>query len=513
MPARMLLVDDDPITLRLLAGMMQSFGYLSESVSGGQAALDRINDTSSAPIDVVILDLVMPDVDGMMVLDELKKMPAPPAVIVQTAQGGIDTAISAMRAGAFDFLVKPAAPERLRVSITNALKLSALQGEVQRLRHRREETVSFDDMIASAPAMMRTMELGQRAARSAISVLIEGEAGTGKEWFAHAIHGESNRRARPFVSVDCGAVPADDIEVLLFGRPATATMPALRGRIHEAQSGTLLLRQIADLPASVQARLAAVLEEGTLPLLAGERVTRADFRLIATTDRRLVDRVAEGVFREDLFYRLNVFPIWLPPLRDRVEDLLPLAAAFLARFAAEEGRPRLKGLAPEAEALLTAFHWPDNIRQLENAVYRAVILCEGEFLRPWDFPQIQTALDAGAIPELVKAWQNEGAAAARTRASSTGHVARAHHRDRETPDRPFASADKISPPLYGLLHLLDRDGEMRALDALEEAAVRFAVEHYGGRMSEVARRLHIGRSTLYRKLKDYGIETAAVDAA
>ncbi|MBZ8135333.1 sigma-54 dependent transcriptional regulator [Afifella sp. IM 167] len=523
MPARILLVDDDPITLRLLANMVHHFGHLPEVVSGGEAALERLADTTSSRIDVMVLDLVMPDTDGMTVLERVRQMPAPPAIIVQTAQGGIDTAVSAMRAGAFDFIVKPASPERLGVAIANALKLTALTGEVERLRNGREDVVGFTDLAADAPVMARTVDLARRAARSAIPILLEGDPGTGKEWLARAIHGESPRRARPFVIFNCGAMPPEAVEDALFGTPARPGSPATRGRLQEAQGGTLLLKQIADLPAGAQARLAAIMEDGTLSTGAQDKSQRADFRLLATTSRRLVDRVAEGGFREDLFYRLNVFPIWLPPLRERPEDIAPLAQAFLTRFAAEEGRSRLKGLSQEAEALLLAFAWPGNIRQLENAIYRAVILCEGELLRPWDFPQVQTALDAGAISALVKAWQNEAeeTVLAERLAGISGaapalrlplqDVAAAHHGRSETLRHLPPRADKESPSLYGSVQLVDRDGELRPLATLEEAAIRFAVGHYGGRMSEVARRLGIGRSTLYRKLKEYGI--AEADAA
>jgi len=523
MPARILLVDDDPITLRLLANMVRHFGHMPEAVSGGEAALERLADATSARIDVMVLDLVMPDMDGMTVLERIRELPAPPAVVVQTAQGGIDTAVSAMRAGAFDFLVKPASPERLGVAIANALKLTALKGEVERLRNGRDDALGFQDLIADAPVMSRTVDLARRAARSAIPILLEGEAGTGKEWLARAIHGESPRRARPFVVFNCGAMPPEEVEEALFGKPARPGRSATRGRLHEAQGGTLLLKQIADLPAGAQAQLAEIMDDGVLPAAGADKPAKADFRLIATSSRRLVDRVAEGGFREDLFYRLNVFPIWLPPLRERTEDVAPLAQAFLTRFAAEEGRTRLKGLSQEAEALLLAFAWPGNIRQLENAVYRAVILCEGELLRPWDFPQIQTALDAGAISELVKAWQHEAEEAVLSQslaaldrpgpalAKPLADVAAAHHGGGETLSHLPARADKNSPSLYGSVQLVDRDGEMRPLTVLEEAAIRFAVDHYGGRMSEVARRLRIGRSTLYRKLKEYGI--AEADAA
>ncbi|WP_026381606.1 sigma-54-dependent transcriptional regulator [Afifella pfennigii] len=530
MPARILLVDDDPITLRLLANMVRVFGHEPEAVSGGEAALERLADPSGGRIDAVVLDLVMPDLDGMTVLERLRRFPAAPPVVVQTAQNGIDTAVSAMRAGAFDFLVKPAAPERLGVALANALKLTTLKEEVERLRHGFSDTLTFADLTAAAPVMGRTVDLARRAARSAIPVLLEGEPGTGKEWLARAIHGESPRRARPFVTFNCGAVEPDAVEDVLFGVRAKGARQARRGRVHEAQGGTLLLKQIADLPAAAQARLAEILEQGVLPQLGKERAQKADFRLLATTSRRLVDRVAEGGFRDDLFNRLNVFPIWVPPLRDRPEDLLSLARACLLRFAAEEGRTRLRDVAPDAQALLAAFAWPGNIRQLEGAIYRAVILCEGEFLQPWDFPQVQTALNAGAISDLVRAWQSEaqaGVVAANLAAIADPPAARAYLRPVEALPRPdvasphqrrgetrsgvSAGADKNSPSLYGSLQLVDRDGEMRSLGTLEEAAIRFAIEHYGGRMSEVARRLRIGRSTLYRKLKEYGIADA--DAA
>ena len=288
-----------------------------------------------------------------------------------------------MRAGAVDFVVKPTSPERLEVSINSALKIEALQGEIARIKKKAEGTLTFADLIIRGEAMQRVIALGRRAAASNIPVLIEGESGVGKELIARAIQGESERKARPFVTVNCGAIPENLVESILFGHEKgsfTGAVDRRIGKFQEADGGTLFLDEIGELPLDAQVKLLRALQEGEIDPVGAKRPVKVDFRLISATNRDMIQLVKDGKFREDLYYRLNVFPIWVPPLRERLEDVPELAMHFLARFAAEEGR-RVTGIPRRRCELLTGYSWPGNVRQLENAMFRAVVLADGRSSR------------------------------------------------------------------------------------------------------------------------------------
>ena len=321
---------------------------------------------------------------------------------MQTAHGSIDAAITAMRAGAADFVVKPTSPERLEVSINSALKIEALQGEIARIKKKAEGTLTFGDLIVRGQAMQRVISLGHRAASSNIPVLIEGESGVGKELIARAIQGESERKARPFITVNCGAIPENLVESILFGHERgsfTGAVDKRIGKFQEADGGTLFLDEIGELPLDAQVKLLRALQEGEIDPVGAKKPVKVDFRLISATNRDMIQLVKDGKFREDLYYRLNVFPIWVPPLRDRLEDVPELALHFLARFAAEEGR-RVNGMSKDALELLTSYSWPGNVRQLENAMFRAVVLADGPQLTVAEFPQIAAHVEGfrAAIP-------------------------------------------------------------------------------------------------------------------
>jgi DNA-binding NtrC family response regulator len=408
-------------------------------------------------------------------------------VIVQTAHGGIDNVVSAMRAGAQDFVVKPVGVERLQVSLRNALNASALKGELQRIRHSREGRLTFADIITRSETMAAVLRTAQKAAASTIPVLIEGESGVGKELFARAIHGSGERKARPFVAVNCGAIPDNLVESILFGHEKGAFTGATErhtGKFVEASGGTLFLDEVSELPLAAQVKLLRALQEGAVEAVGGRKPVKVDVRIISATNRKLLDRVKGGQFREDLFYRLHVLPLTIPPLRLRREDIPHLLRHFLARFCAEENR-HITGISGEAMAHLSQLEWPGNIRQLENAVYRAVVMSESDQLGLSDFPQIAAqstaALEALGEPLIV----GPAAFHSTVPAMVSGN---------EIPIAPLPSA--------GTLAMLTNAGEMRPLEELESEIIRFAISHYRGQMSEVARRLKIGRSTLYRKLDD-----------
>ncbi len=490
-----LIVDDDPVQCRLLEGMLQKFGYETVTRDSGDAALALLTAPDGGRIDGMILDLVMPNLDGLGVLAKLRQASINVPVIVQTAHGGIDNVVSAVRAGAVDFFVKPVGAERLQISLRNALNASALEGELNRIKHSRSGTLGFKDLITKSPAMLAVLRMAEKAATSTIPVLVAGESGVGKELIARAIHGSSERRSKPFVAVNCGAMPENLIESILFGHEKGSFTGATErhiGKFVEASGGTLLLDEVGELPPAAQVKLLRAIQEGEVEPVGARKPVKVDVRIVSATNRDLIADVKQGRFREDLFYRLHVFPITVPPLRERPADIPALARHFLARFAAEEGK-RISVLTPEALRMLTTFHWPGNIRQLENAVFRAVVLAEGDSIGVAEFPQISAQLSAAfAAPvqaEVEEALADDPAETAPAAASSALPT---------QPMMPFG-------PLVDALPLLDASGDVRPLDDIEAELIRYAISHYRGQMSEVARRLQIGRSTLYRKLEALGL--------
>jgi len=483
MTSTILIADDDPVQRRLLEAMTRRFGYEVETVESGEQALSRMTQAGAPPIALLVLDLVMPDLDGMGVLGRMRDLKLTTPVIVQTAHGSIETVISAMRAGAQDFVVKPVGAERLQISIKNALSIDALAGEMRRVSKRSQGLLTFKDLVSRSPEMARVIRLGERSAHSTIPVLIEGESGVGKEIVARAIQGASDRRGKPFITVNCGALPANLVESILFGHEKGAFTGATEkhvGKFLEANGGTLFLDEIGELPLDLQVKLLRALQEGEVDPIGSKRPVRVDVRLISATNQNLIELVKRGQFREDLFYRLNVFPIGIPPLRARREDIADLARRFCARFAAEEGR-NIRGVSAEALSLLSTYDWPGNVRQLENAVFRAVVLADGDELTVAEFPQIANHV-AGfdvRVPPLP--------APAAPDAPREREILRVEVRD------------------PNVLRLLGQNGEMRKLEDIEAETIRFALQHYRGQMSEIARRLGIGRSTLYRKMKEYGL--------
>jgi DNA-binding NtrC family response regulator len=489
MSEAVLIVDDDPVQRRLLEAMVQRFGYRTLLAEGGDAAARLLTGPDAANIDCVVLDLVMPDLDGLGVLARMRQAGCDIPVIVQTAHGGIDNVVSAMRAGAADFVVKPANPERLQVSLRNALAARRLAGELQRLRRKHDGTLTIADVITRSPAMRPVLRAAEKAAASAIAVLIEGESGVGKELIARAIHGSGARRAKPFVAVNCGAMPENLIESILFGHEKGAFTGATEkhtGKFVEADGSTLFLDEVGELPLAAQVKLLRALQEGEVEPVGSRKPVKVDVRIISATNRDLIADVKAGRFREDLFYRLHVFPIPVPPLRQRPEDIPELARHFLARIAAEEGK-RVRTLSAQALALLSGFRWPGNVRQLENAIFRAVVLAEGEEIDVNEFPQIAALAGADAAQPLIE----------------PSPAMAASWPDARDPEKPVPELTMPS------LALTDARGDVRPLDELERETIRFAIAHYRGQMSEVARRLGIGRSTLYRKLEGLGLDDDA----
>src|SRR4051812_5718160 len=395
-----LIVDDDPVQRRLLENMASRFGYEVLVADGGDAAVAAFTGPDASRIDCMILDLVMPDLDGYGVLTRMREAGVNIPVIVQTAHGGIDTVVAAMRAGATDFVVKPVGAERLQVSLRNALSVSALETEFQRLKRSRAGTLTFRDIITRNARMQAVLRTAEKAAASLIPVLVEGESGVGKELIARAIHGSGERRAKPFVAVNCGAIPDNLVESMLFGHEKGAFTGATDrhvGKFVEASGGTLFPDEVGELPPAAQVKLLRAIQEGEVEPVGARKPVKVDARIMSATNRDLIADVKDGRFREDLFYRLHVFPITVPPLHERPEDIPELTRHFLARFAAEEGK-RISRIEAEALALLTSYRWPGNVRQLENAIFRAVVLAESDEIGVNEFPQIAALAALGPAP-------------------------------------------------------------------------------------------------------------------
>src|SRR6201991_1407740 len=455
MAQTILVVDDDPVQRRLLEAAISRSGMHVVTAPGGQPALEMINGPKGEQFSLVLLDLVMPDMGGLGVLAKLRVPPPDLPVIVLTAKGGIDSAVEAMRAGANDFLVKPASPERISISIRNQLKIGTLSGEVKQLKKKQDNRLTFEDLIANSPEMKQVFRLGARAAQSDIPVLIEGESGAGKELIARAIQGTSSRSGKPFVTVNCGAIPENLIESILFGHEKgsfTGASDKHLGKFQEADGGTLFLDEIGELRLDMQVKLLRALQEGEVDPVGSKRPVKVDVRIISATNRDLGQMARENSFREDLYYRLNVFPILVPSLRDRAGDIAPLAQHFIARFAAEENK-LVAGLTQDAADLLQRFSWPGNVRQLENTIFRAVVLCDGALLDVCDFPQIAAAMGVDTL-----ARQNAPSAPV-----SAGHGGVA-------PALPTGSAYSLSAT--------DSSGHIRKFEEMESEIIRMAIARY-----------------------------------
>jgi DNA-binding NtrC family response regulator len=497
MTSRVLIVEDDPAQRRILEELVKRSGFEALAVDGAQRGLDMLKGQSGAGIELIILDLNMPGMDGLEFLERLQGVRGDLPVIVQTAQGSIETVIKAMRAGADDFVVKPVSPERLKVSMQTLLKVNALTEEVKRLNKKVGGALTFDDLIASSPAMANVLRLGRRGAQSNIPILIEGQSGVGKEMIARAIQGESDRVGRPFVAVNCGAIPENLVESTLFGHEKgsfTGATAKHLGKFQEADGGTLFLDEVAELPLDMQVKLLRAIQEGEIDPVGSRKPVKVNIRLISATNRNMIEMVKAGQFREDLYYRLNVFPIMVPPLHDRKDDIPALVDHFITRFAAEEGR-KVRAIDPQALHMLQAYAWPGNVRQLENTVFRAIVLCEGDTLLIQDFPQIASLVEgyevqipaapvAPAKPQLP-----QGAAAI------AGGIVK-------------SSGGAVSDGMALGIPVVTDGGHVRRLEDVEADMIRLALHRYRGQMSEVARKLGIGRSTLYRKMKDLGLEEA-----
>jgi two-component system response regulator HydG len=391
---RILIADDHDALRRGLARGLTEAKHEVEEASNGNQAIEKLHESY---FDVVLSDLKMGGSDGMDVLRTTRALHPTTAVILMTAFGSVNTAVEAMKIGAFDYVQKPFEIEEMEVKIEKALEVRRVKNDLEYLRGAQQESYDFDRIVGSSPGLQRVLDIVRKVAKSNTTVLIRGETGTGKELIAGAIHHNSLRTSRNFVKVNCAALQENLLESELFGHEKGAFTSADKqriGRFEQADGGTLFLDEIGDMSPSTQAKILRVLLEQEFARLGGTRTLRVDVRLVAATNRDLAAMVQSGQFREDLYYRLNVVSIEMPPLRERKDDIVPLANSFIRRFAGEL-KKKIEGLEPEAQKLLIRYNWPGNIRELENTVERAMLLTEGRAIAANDLRLGEVSMAAG----------------------------------------------------------------------------------------------------------------------
>jgi DNA-binding NtrC family response regulator len=440
---KILIVDDEASVRNSLRDWFEEDGFAVQTAEDGNAALQRMH---AGPFDIVIIDLKMPGMDGITLEKRIRKIDENAAIIILTAFASVETAVEALKIGAFDYVTKPVDPDELSNTVRNALRQRELHEENTRLKEKVSELVLPSPIIGESARMRHVLDMIATVARTDANVVIRGESGTGKELIARAIHAQSERRFFPIVAVNCGSIPETLLESELFGHEKGAFTGAQyrrKGKIELANGGTLFLDEIGDIPSKMQVDLLRVLETHRFHRLGGTQEIASDFRLVCATNRDLEDLIQQGAFREDLYYRINVFVLDVPPLRDRSEDIPLLARHFVEKYAHAMGKP-VKDLSPEAEAMLSTYAWPGNVRELENAIERAMVI--------------------GREPEILSA------------------------------DLPVQVEGRPGRPAG------------RSLEAIEKEHIERILEEEEGNITHAAQALGIDRGTLYNKLKRYGIE-------
>lgn len=442
-PTRILICDDEPSVRESLSSWFREEGYVVETAVSGRDALEKL---AQGQWDIFLIDIKMPGMDGLELQRKIKGADPNATIILMTAFASVETAVEAMKQGAYDYVVKPIDPDDLEHLVRNAAERRELFSENQRLREKIDEIAQFHEIIGKSPAMQRVLEQVTLVSQTDTTILIRGESGTGKELIARAIHADSARRYLPIVVVNCGALAEGVLESELFGHERGAFTGAQyrrKGKFEMADGGTLFLDEIGDISIKTQIDLLRVLEEKTITRVGGNQSIPVDFRLIAATNRNLESMVAQGTFREDLYYRLNVFSITLAPLRDRREDIPPLVEHFIKKHSLAMNK-HVTGASQEAMDLLKSHDWPGNARELQNAIERAVLVCKGSEIHPSDLP---------------------------------------FHFHNHKP----LSNDK-------------------SLSALEEQHIKRVLEETGWNISQAARWLEIDRVTLYNKIHKYQLK-------
>ena len=456
-----LIADDDPLQRRTVLKMLEmDFAADVCEVSDGAEALLRLKDASAQPVGLALIDLDMPVMDGLSLLRHIRKNWPKLPCIVLTGSERMEDAVEAMQLGAVDFISKPAQRERIATSVRNALAMHELKAEVQRLSQERSLVYMFSDIIKISPGLHDVAALAQKASSSDIPVLITGESGVGKEVFSRAIHAESKRAGKAFVPVNCGALPDNLVESTLFGHEKgsfTGAIAKAIGKCREADGGVLFLDEIGELKMETQVKLLRMLQQGEIEPVGSGKPLKVDVRVISATNRPLEQLVAQGRFREDLYYRLQGFPLHIPALRERRRDVPNLAEHLLKRIAISEERGDIL-LAQNARDWLVSYGWPGNVRELQHILHRAVLLSEGDVLE-------------------------------------------AHDLSRWTQSRGGKTAPASKSGAASSLHLQDANGQFKTLDQIEQEAIEAALAHFGAHIGRAAAALGVGQSTLYKRMK------------
>lgn len=464
----LLLIDDEPAQGRLISALAAREGFRAIVAGTAEEALERLRGEEGSQVSIILLDQWVPGEDACALIRELKSLCPDVPVLMLTASTSPLLAIEAMRAGATDYLIKPVAPERLQHALRSATRREAPQAELQPLAEKLASVLDFDAMVGTAPSFRTALARAATAARGHAHVLVEGESGTGKDMLLRAMQVASPRAKAPVRTINVSALPASTLDSLLFGHERGAFAGAFDRQVGVLQlcdGGTLVLDEIDRLDLTLQQRLAEVLATGVVRPTGAVHGFRIDVRILAASDRPLAQLVAAGEFDRRLCEKLSAAHITLPPLRERAGDIPALTRYFLAKIGSQPGL-RQHSIADSALSLLEAYDWPGNVRQLQAVLFRAAVFCEGEALTADCFPQ---------LAELLGGQENRG-----------------ENRQRG----------------LGVMLYTD-DGNLRPLEEIEADIIRLAIGHYRGRMTEVARRLGIGRSTLYRKLGELGIDSAA----
>lgn len=395
---------------RLLGRVLSRAGYETFTVGSGAEALRLV---ANERFDLVVTDIKMPEMDGLQLLEKLKEFEPSLPIIVMTAYGTIENAVQALRFGAYDYIAKPFETDEIKLTVAKALEREHLLAENRYLHAELEGRYDFSGIVGGSPAMQQVYEMASSVAISNANVMITGESGTGKELLARSIHYSSLRKEKPFVVLNCAALSEGVLESELFGHEKGAFSGALdtrKGRFERADQGTLFIDEVAEMSMAAQVKLLRVIQEHEFERVGGNKTISVDVRIVAATNKKLEGQVKEGKFREDLYYRLNVVNINIPPLRSRREDIEPLTRHFLQKYAAETGR-KITDLAPRALSCLLAYDWPGNVRELQNAIERAVVLSKGSVLTPRDFPQslqgddqicLQIPEKGGSLTEILE---------------------------------------------------------------------------------------------------------------
>lgn len=446
-----LVVDDDKNICKMIEiNLRKERSYSIDTVSNGEACLKYVRENLP---DLILLDIQMPGIDGIETLKRIKEINTLVPVVMMSAHGTIEKAVESMKLGAYDFITKPFASDRLLVTVNNALMNSSLKREVDELKRELKDKYQFHNIIGQSGVMQEVFRAMEKVVNSSVTVLVQGESGTGKELIARAIHFHNKQRANnPFVAVNCSALPESLLESELFGHEKgsfTGATGRRIGKFEQANGGTVFLDEIGLMTPATQAKVLRVLQEREFERVGGNEMVKVDTRVISATNRDLQVAVKQGEFREDLYYRISVFPIKLPPLRERKEDIPLIAAHFLTKYSEQEGK-EIDEISPEALELLMAYHWPGNVRELENAIERAVVLATPPEITASDLPQSIRSLGEKKI---------------------------------------YESDNKLSS----------------WIEKLEEEALRQALLECEGNISQTAKKLGIGRATIYRKAKKYGL--------